>query len=170
MATLQQIFPNAVPGILSIFDNKLILNKYDITTKIRKAAFFAQLAHETAGFKYLHELGGASYFKKYDGRMGNGVGEGAKYKGRGLIQLTGKDNYRAYGKKLGVDLLNNPDLAAAPAIALEIACLYWNDRNLNRYADKEDIRAITRAINGGYNGLEDRIKYYNRFKQWYGVK
>jgi len=169
MATLQQIFPKAKATTLTVLNNKVVLTAYNINTKLRKAALFAQLAHETGGFQWMHELGNNSYFTKYEGRMGNGVGEGAKYKGRGFIQLTGKNNYKAYGKRLGIDLLNAPALAEDPNIALQIACMYWNDHKLNHYADKEDIKAITKAINGGYNGLDDRIKLYKRFKQYYGI-
>lgn len=168
--TLTQILPNAKPGTLSVVSNNIILSRYKINTGLRKAAFFAQLAHETGGFRWLHELGNDAYFKKYDGRMGNGIGEGAKYKGRGFIQLTGKNNYKAYGNRLKIDLVNKPWLAEDLKIALQIACLYWADHNLNAYADKKDMATITKRINGGLNGYEDRMNYYTKFMHYFGVK
>lgn len=96
----------------------------------------------------------------YANRMGNGdeaSGDGWKYRGRGLIQLTGKCNYEACGKAIGLDLLCNPDLLTESAEASVLAaCWFWNKNNLNQFADKDDIITITKRINGGTNGLEDR--------------
>lgn len=96
----------------------------------------------------------------YANRMGNGdeaSGDGWKYRGRGLIQLTGKCNYDACGKAIGLDLINNPDLLTESAEASVLAaCWFWNKNNLNQFADKDDIVTITKRINGGTNGLEDR--------------
>ncbi len=98
--------------------------------------------------------------KVYSSRMGNGnetSGDGWKFRGRGLIQLTGHDNYKMCGTALGVDLVNNPDLLCQnPAIIVSSACWYWDSRDLNELADKDDVLAITKKINGGTNGLEDR--------------
>lgn len=104
----------------------------------------------------------------YGGRMGNGAeasGDGWRFRGRGLIQLTGRDNYAAYGEDVGVDLMADPDRVARLPYAADVAGWYWQRRDLNRWADRsqtpEDRRAacghITRAINGGYNGLDDRL-------------
>lgn len=140
---------------------------YGLDTVERMAMFWSQMAHETGGFRWYKELGNAKYFKKYNGRkdLGNTEpGDGPRFKGRGIIHLTGRANYTHYSKLLGVDLVNNPELAEKPEIAVRVALEYWKNRNLNKYADKEDVKAVTRRINGGYNGLNDRKKYYNAFK------
>jgi len=98
--------------------------------------------------------------KVYASRMGNGdeeSGEGYAYRGRGLIQLTGKSNYEACGKALGVDLVENPDLVATPQYAALSAGWFWNKNKLNAYADKSDIEGLTKKINGGTHGIEDRV-------------
>lgn len=103
----------------------------------------------------------------YANRMGNGSeasGDGWKYRGRGLIQLTGKNNYTSCGNDLGIDLVNNPDLLLVPEYALKSACWYWNKNKLNDYADKDDINTITRRINGGINGLADRSENLKKAK------
>lgn len=109
----------------------------------------------------------------YADRMGNGdeaSGEGWKYRGRGLIQLTGKDNYSNCGKSTGMDLVDNPDQLADNAdAAVAAAGWFWDMRKLNGYADEDDIKAITKRINGGYNGLEDREAYLARAKQVLGI-
>ncbi|AWB67504.1 glycoside hydrolase family 19 [Saccharobesus litoralis] len=105
----------------------------------------------------------------YANRMGNGdtaSGEGWQYRGRGLIQLTGKENYEKCGLSLGLDLIAQPELLEDdPDAAVGAACWYWDSRQLNEYADEDDIKAITRRINGGYNGLDDRQAYLERAKQ-----
>lgn len=100
--------------------------------------------------------------KVYSGRMGNGpeeTGEGSLYKGRGLIQLTGKDNYTQCGDSLGIDLIHSPDLVLAPKYAALSAGWFWNRNGLNKLADAKDYTAMTRKINGGVIGLDDRIKH-----------
>lgn len=137
-----------------------ILAEYDINTPLRVCHFWAQCAHETGGFRYTHEVWGPTKAQtKYEFRrdLGNNLpGDGYKFRGRGIFQLTGRANYETYGRKLGVSLVNNPELAARPDIALRVACEYWREKKLNALADKNDIEAITRKINGGYNGLSDR--------------
>jgi putative chitinase len=109
----------------------------------------------------------------YADRMGNGSevsGDGWRYRGRGLIQLTGKSNYTQYADSRQVDVVQTPDLVATdPILATDVAGWYWESRELNRYADNDDIRTITKRINGGYNGLEDRQGYLNRAKGAFGV-
>ena len=109
----------------------------------------------------------------YADRMGNGdeaSGDGWKYKGRGLIQLTGKDNYTNFGKASGIDAVNNPDLLAEDAnAAVSAAGWFWDMRKLNQYADADDILTITKRINGGTNGLEDRKEFLARAKAALGV-
>lgn len=145
-----------------------LLTRYDITTARRIEHFLAQAAHESAGFTTTEELGGASYFARYDGRadLGNTkAGDGARYHGRGIFQLTGRANYQRYGQRLGLDLIGKPELAAEPVTSLEIACLYWSDRKIGPMADEDDLYRVTRAINGGTNGLADRRRYLTLAKR-----
>ena len=103
----------------------------------------------------------------YEGRadLGNTQpGDGKRYKGRGPIQLTGRANYKRYGDLLGLDLVNNPTIAATKEVGFRIAGQFWKLNGLNELADQQQFKAITKKINGGYNGLDDRIKYYERAK------
>jgi putative chitinase len=141
--------------------------KYDITNEKRIAAFLAQAAHETGGFKWFTEQGDKSYFDKYEPhtplgkQLGNTQpGDGYKYRGRGIFQLTGRSNYKHYGELLSIDLINNPDHASKPAIACQTACEFWKQNNLNALADKDDIQAITKHIEGGDHDLAKRTKSY----------
>ena len=106
--------------------------------------------------------------KVYANRMGNGnemSGDGWRYRGRGLIQLTGTNNYKACGQDLDLDLVKNPDLITSdPEVCVKTACWFWNKNNLNTFADKDDIKTITKRINGGLNGIEDRTKNLNLIK------
>lgn len=136
------------------------MNEAKITTPERRAAFLAQLAHESGQLKYMEEIASGS---AYEGRsdLGNTQpGDGTRYKGRGPIQLTGRANYAAASKALGVDLVNNPERAADPDVAFRIATWYWDSRNLNSFADRGDFSSITYRINGGYNGAADRNQYW----------
>ncbi len=134
------------------------LEAYEINTRLRIAHFLGQTCHESAGFRTTEEFAsGAAYEGRKD--LGN------VKKGDGLLQLTGLANYAEYGKALGVDLENNPAMAAEPALSLKIACEYWKRRKLNPDCDRDDIRATTRRINGGLNGLEDRTNYIRKAKE-----
>jgi len=140
-----------------------------ITPPLRLAHFVAQVAQETGGFQWMHELGGPGYFARYDGRadLGNDQpGDGYKYRGRGLIMLTGRANYQAYGAALSVDLINDPDLAMEPATATAIAVRYWTDHDLNDLADADNVIAITERINGGLTGLQAREAMLVKAKSW----
>lgn len=141
----------------------VIFDEYDINKVLRVSHFVAQISHETGGGRWLSELGGPQYLKRYDpgtaigARLGNTKpGDGARYKGRGFIHLTGRYNYRATGERLGLELEDNPELAEEPDTALLIACHYWQQRKINRAADRDDIRWATQLVNGGVNGLHDR--------------
>lgn len=140
------------------------LDAYEIDTKLRIAHFMGQVTHECAGFRTTEEFAsGAAYEGRRD--LGNiQPGDGKRYKGRGLIQLTGRANYRDIGGKLDLPLEDNPELAAEPATSLKIACEYWNTRKINSAADRDDLIKATRLVNGGLNGLEDRRKYLRRAK------
>ncbi len=139
-----------------------VLRAYGIASALRVAHFLAQAAHETDGFRTLEEYGGASYFARYDGRkdLGNTqAGDGARYHGRGIFQLTGRANYRRFGQLLGLDLEGRPELAAEAETSLRIAAVYWNDRKISPAADRDDLVLVTRMINGGRNGLAERRRY-----------
>lgn len=132
----------------------------------RLAHFLAQLVHESGSFRYMEELASGA---AYEGRavLGNTQpGDGVRYKGRGPIQITGRANYRAFGRKIGVDIERHPEIAAVPSIGLHLALEYWRNRDLNRWADADDIETITRKINGGLNGLADRKAQLAKIKAW----
>jgi predicted chitinase len=145
-------------------DNKSILLKEmsaaGITDPVEANQFLAQMEHESAGFKKLKEVGSGT---RYEGRkdLGNTQkGDGERFKGRGFIQLTGRDNYKKFGDLIGVDLISNPELAEQPDIAAKIAIAYWNSRVKPKVSDFNDIKKVTKIINGGYNGLADREKRF----------
>lgn len=143
------------------------LRSYGILdTPLRLAHFLAQLAHESGSFRYMEEIAsGAAYEGRSD--LGNIYkGDGVRYKGRGPIQLTGRANFRKCGQALGIDFENNPQIVALPSIGLLVACKFWADNGLNALADKDDINAITKRINGGFNGLADRQKWLKVIKGW----
>lgn len=108
--------------------------------------------------------------KVYANKMGNGdekSGEGYKYRGRGLIQLTGKDNYTAFGAATGIDSVNHPELVASPNAAVLSAGWFWNTRHLNTIADASDVVGMTKRINGGINGLDDRQMKYAKLIDYF---
>lgn len=136
-----------------------------INTRLRQAAFLAQIGHESGSLLYVKELGGDKYFEKYNGRkdLGNTQpGDGPRFAGRGLIQVTGRANYGKASQALFGDdrLLKNPELLEEPEWAAKSAVWYWSTRNLNVLADADRFTDITKAINGGTNGLEDRKARY----------
>ena len=144
-----------------------LLEEYGIArNRLRLCHFLAQAAHETAGFRTLTEYGSTRYFNRRYGHrrdLGNRqYGDGARFRGRGIFQLTGRNNYRRYGRIVGIDLEARPLWAKRPEISLKIACEYWRRNDLNRLADRNDIVAITRRINGGRNGLRGRQRYFRR--------
>jgi putative chitinase len=133
---------------------------------LRLAHFLSQLIHESGSFRYMEEIASG---KAYDGRtdLGNTQpGDGVRYKGRGPIQITGRANYRRYGRKIGIDLESNPTIAAVPSIGLHLALEYWKTTGLNTFADADNVLAITKAINGGTNGIDDRKAHLAKVKAW----
>jgi predicted chitinase len=141
-----------------------------ITDPTERAMLMAQVDHESGNFAFTKELGNDAYFDKYDAgtkigkRLGNTEkGDGAKYKGRGLIQLTGRANYEAAGKDLGLDLINHPELAETPENAAKTAMWFWKKNKLGDAAKSGDVKAITRKINGGENGLADRANKFDKY-------
>ena len=145
--------------------------EFAVDAPARAAAFLAQLAHESGQFRFMEEIWGpTSAQSRYEPvstlatNLGNSeVGDGKRFKGRGPIQITGRANYRRFGDLLGTDLVSEPARAALPELAFRIAGLFWSKKGLNELADRatdEAFREITRRINGGFNGLEDRRKFY----------
>jgi predicted chitinase len=164
---LKKIAPDGRKNIIDGLAQAMpqVIQIANLITPQRQAQFLAQIAHESDGLRATTEYASG---KEYNGRvdLGNrpGTNDGVTYKGRGLIQLTGRSNYGLMSKKLGVDLINNPNLAAKFPYAALTAAYFWKDRNLNPLADIGDIDAITRRINGGYNGLKERKMYLARAK------
>lgn len=169
---------------------KNTLPLYDINTPERAAMFLAQCGHESAGFtallenlnysaealvkvfpKYFNTNTAQQYARKpqaiankvYANRMGNGdeaSGDGWKFRGHGFIQLTGKMNITAFANSISMPVDAALELMTAPSGALQAACWFWQVNKLNRFADTKDVKGCTKAINGGYNGLEDRQRLY----------
>lgn len=164
--------------------------RFEINTPERIAMFMAQVGHESGGLctleenlnykperlqqifpKYFRDVDPNDYGRNpekianrvYSNRMGNGdeeSGDGYRYRGRGAIQLTGKDNYTHCGNDLGVDLTENPDYLTTPEGAIASAAWFWNSRDLNKWADEGDVLTVTKKINGGTIGLDERKALY----------
>lgn len=164
---LLQILPNAGP-VASVFVPVLnaAIVRYQIIGSKRVAAFIAQIGHESDQLKYVKEIWGPTAAQaRYEGRkdLGNTVaGDGSKYRGRGLIQITGRANYMACGEALGIDLIKQPELLEKPQHACMSAAWFWASRGLNTLADAGRFDQITQRINGGQNGAEDRQALYAR--------
>lgn len=170
---------------------QMVFDKYDMSTTLRQAAFIGQCAHESGNFKTLEEnlhykaeslmkvwpsrfpsLEVANQFannpekianKVYAGRMGNNEeGDGWAFHGRGLVQLTGRDSYTRCGESLGMDLISNPELLLQPKGAALSAGWFWSKHGLNELADAQDYETMTKRINGGTLGLDDRIVKINK--------
>jgi len=162
---LLQILPNAGP-VAGVFVPVLntAMSRYQIVSAKRVAAFIAQIGHESGQLKYVKEIWGPTKAQaKYEGRvdLGNTVaGDGSKYRGRGLIQITGRANYEACGEALGLDLISQPELLEKPQHASMSAAWFWVSRGLNTLADAGSYSKITSRINGGQNGAADRQELY----------
>ena len=160
---IREIAPNSKEEIISplvgYLNEYMPDQKYQVNTWLRVCHFLAQAAHESASFRTLEEYAsGAAYEgRKYLGNTQKG--DGVRYKGRGIFQLTGRANYRQIGNLIDTDLENNPELAETPKVSVLTALEYWRSRNLNALADADDIMGITRKINGGTNGFDDRRRY-----------
>lgn len=136
------------------------MQEFQITAVRRQAAFIAQIAKESGELRYTLELASGT---EYEGRadLGNTqAGDGPRFKGRGLLQITGRANYDACGKALGLALIQTPSLLEVPAGASRSAAWFWQTRGLNELADGDKFGSITHRINGGYNGLDDRLVYW----------
>ncbi len=140
------------------------LEKYKVNTPLRVAHFLAQVLHESGEFQYQEEIASGADYEWRDDLGNNCEGDGCRFKGRGLIQVTGRSNYAELSKAIGIDYLNSPDKLACIPGCVTSAFWYWNSRNLSALADKDDFDNITLRINGGYNGYDDRHKYLLRAK------
>lgn len=140
---------------------------FGINTPLRAVHYLAQVFHESTALRYTEEIASG---KAYEGRedLGNTQkGDGVKFKGRGFIQITGRANYQAYANSeycVG-DLMKHPEWLSKSPGNQKASMWFWKTKGLNELADKDDIRAITKKVNGGYNGLADRMFYYRRFKK-----
>lgn len=165
---LRKIMPYAGPRAGVFFEPlTAAMAEFGIDTPLRQAAFLAQVAHESGSLRYVREIADGS---AYEGRadLGNTEpGDGQHFKGRGLIQITGRANYRAASLALFGDdmlLIKHPQLLEEDVPACRSAAWFWWSRGLNTLADTGQFRAITRKINGGFNGYADRLAYYERAK------
>ena len=164
---LLQILPNAgqSAGVFVPVLNTA-MSRYQIVGLKRVAAFIAQIGHESGQLKYVKEIWGPTKAQvRYEGRadLGNTVaGDGSKYRGRGLIQITGRANYADCGEAMGLDLINHPELLEKPQHACMSAAWFWASRGLNTLVDAGKFDTITQRINGGLNGAAGRQALYNR--------
>lgn len=162
LGELQEIMPHAKNAGIFVDPLNAAMGEFDIDNPERQAAFLAQIAHESGSLRYVRELASG---EAYEGRadLGNTeAGDGARFRGRGLIQITGRANYRACGDALGLDLVVDPELLERPDLACRSAAWFWKAKGLNELADKGDFKLITKRINGGLNGYQDRIAFYER--------
>jgi putative chitinase len=181
LATLEAIMPNAGANAARFLEPLAdAMEEFDIATPARQAAFLAQAAHESGELRFVLE--GASG-EAYEGNVHLGnvhPGDGPRFKGRGLIQITGRKNYQLCGAALAIDLINEPELLEEPVNACRSAAWFWTEGaglnlsrrarehgvkencNLNDLADAGDFEGITLAINGGLNGQPDRLAHFER--------
>ena len=151
---------------MAICANRWFADYGVMDSALRLAHFLAQLIHESGSFRYMEEIASG---QAYEGRrdLGNTQpGDGKLFKGRGPIQITGRSNYRRYGARIGIDIERHPEIAALPSIGLHLALEYWKVNGLNTFADADNVLAITKAINGGTNGLDDRKAQLAKVKGW----
>jgi predicted chitinase len=162
---LRRLAPRANPELLREIERAA--TEYGIDTPRRAEHFAAQALHESGSFRWMREIWGPTpQQRRYEPptslarRLGNTErGDGFRYRGRGIFQLTGRDNYRRFGRLLDAPLENEPDAAASPEAAARVAGAYWRERNCNAAADDDDLRAVTRKINGGLIGLAHRHRW-----------
>jgi putative chitinase len=166
---LRILMPLSTEQLANTYLGPLIaaMNGNAINTPLRQAHFLAQLGHESASMRYTEEIASG---QAYEGRadLGNTEpGDGVRFKGRGLIQITGRANYTAYGKARNKDYVTDPNpklLATDPNVAADCSGWFWQTRSLNALADQDNVLEITRRINGGTNGLADRTSRLNLAK------
>jgi putative chitinase len=164
---LQQILPSAAAkACVFVPVLNTAMGRFQIIGSKRVAAFTAQIGHESGQLVYVREIWGPTAQQtKYEWRadLGNTVpGDGFKYRGRGLIQITGRANYAACGEALALDLITQPELLEQLQYACLSAAWFWATKGLNTLADAGKFETITRRINGGLNGQEDRLKLWQK--------
>lgn len=167
---LTQLMPLAGPRA-EIFAQPLTITlaEFDIMTPRRQAAFLAQICHESGSLRYVEEIASGD---AYEGRKDLGnvePGDGRRFKGRGLPQITGRSNYLACGLALGIDLITNPELLEQPLHAARSAGWFWKEKGFTPLADADRFGAITLRWNGGYNGLDDRLAHWLRIRKILGL-
>lgn len=175
--TLQQmaaIMPNAGARLNTFYKPLLeAMARYGVDTKLEYAAFLATIAEESGELRWVKEIWGPTKQQlKYEGRhdLGNSQpGDGKKFCGRGLIQVTGRNNYAAVGKALKLDLLNKPELLELPKHACDSAAYFWWAHELDDEAARKDFRRVTKVVNGGLTNWEKREAYYLRACKILGV-
>lgn len=172
--------PVAKKNVLSgAIDSLSEMEKYFVKKAIQSGiegvelvAFLAQVAHETGNFSSMVEQGPKKYFRRYELKwnprtakiLGNvKPGDGERFKGRSFVQLTGRDNYRRAGKALGLPLEQKPHLLENPSVGFKASLWYWNTRVKSKTNNFEDIEQVTKLINGGLNGLEDRKRKFEKY-------
>lgn len=143
--------------LLDIFKYDFDTNKDRVLSATEKkvAEMLARKPQQIANFVYANQ----------NGNGGVNSGDGWKFRGKGFIQITGRENYTELSKDTGIDFINNPDLLLEEPNAILSALWFWNKNNLNKYADKDDIKGLTKAINGGYNGLQHRTELLKKYKK-----
>jgi putative chitinase len=192
-AQFKALFPKADEELLPFLNRTMV--RYRIDTAVRMAAFLAQVGHESAGLTRFEEnlnysaealkrvwparfqgVDANAYARKpekianfvYADRLGNGgeaTGDGWRYRGRGLIQITGKANYASMGKALSADFVGHPDLVLTPEYSCLTAGEYWGRNGLNNFADVGDFRGLTKRINGALTGVDDRLQRWEAAKR-----
>jgi len=141
-----------------------MIKKYRLNNDLRQAHFLAQIFYESDHFRTTTEYhSGRNYDIQVNRKRALGLGntqpgDGVRFRGRGLIQLTGRANYKFFGKRLGVNLLANPKKVAEFPLALEVSGDYWKYREINKYADRNSYRMVTKRVNGGQRGLAKRTR------------
>lgn len=167
---LQQIMPLA-KGRAEIYHGPLCaaMEEFGIVTAPQIAMFLANVAHESGELKYVEELASGEAYEFRDDLGNTEPGDGRRYKGRGLMQLTGRESYLNCGLALGVDFVNHPELLEEPQFAARSAGWFWFTRSLGVLADRGQFKAVVRKINGGTNGLQSRLMYWERAKAVLGV-
>lgn len=166
LLAVQAICNTKAPRIEAIYPELIkALDRWDCTTPLRMAMFVAQTAHETGTYRYLREIASG---EAYEGRLDLGntqPGDGKRFPGRGLMQLTGRGLYTKCSEELYWPrdlLITQPELLEQPAYAANSAGWYWDLKNLNRFSDASDIVGASRRINGGRTGLAERVELYKR--------
>ncbi len=165
---LKQIYP------FSTLSNRLkylpyfnqYLKQYDITTKQRLCCYLAQVGHESGQLNYSEEIASG---KAYEGRKDLGnieIGDGERFKGRGLIQITGRSNYQQLSNAFGIDFIQEPELLSSPEYAVLSSLWFWKIKNLNQISDSGNFELLTKKINGGLNGLKDRLEIFERCQKY----